>query len=89
MVFGIDNKKVAKIFNPDQFQCYQIYCYYDVDDNQRIIEDKIYVNSIYHIDVGDLIQLKEGTFIVEYKYVQQKSHTQLIVKKIRISYEMI
>ena len=88
MVFGIDNKKVAKIFNPNNFQCYHIYCYYDVDDNQRIIEDKIYVND-NDIDVGDFIQLKEGTFIVEYKYVQQKSYTQLIVKKVRISYEVI
>ena len=91
MVFDIDNKKVAKIFHPDQFQlfrCYHIYCYYDVDDNQRVIEDKIYVND-NDIGVGDFIQLKEGTFIVEYKYVQQKSYTQLIVKKVRISYEVI
>lgn len=88
MVFSIDNKKVAKIFNPKNFQCYHTYCYYDIDDNQRIIEDKIYVND-NDIDIGDFIQLKEGTFIVEYKYVQQKSYTQLIVKKVRISYEVI
>ena len=88
MVFGVDNKKVAKIFNPHNFQCHHIYCYYDVDNNQRIVEDKIYVND-NDIDVGDFLQLKEGTFIVEYKYVQQKSYTQLIVKKVRISYEVI
>jgi len=88
MVFGIDNRKVAKIFDPKNFQCYHIYCYYDVDDNQRIIEDKIYVNST-NIAVGDFIQLKEGTFIVEYVYIQGKSYTHLVVKKVRISYEVI
>lgn len=88
MVFDIDNRKVAKVFNPNKFQFYNIYVYYNLDDNQRIIEDKIYVNS-NDIDVGDFIHLKEGTFIVEYKYVQQKSYTQLIVKKVRISYEVI
>ena len=32
---------------------------------------------------------KEGTFIVEYVYIQGKSYTHLIVKKVRISYEVI
>ena len=82
MVFGVDNKLRAKVFDVEEFEVCVIYCYKEEINNTTYI----YTNGDV-INENDFIKIKDELYVVKHKQKEEYSYTKYTVKKIkRISF---